>query len=410
MDGPRDASDARPSRRSLLRAAGTAAGGVGLLGTAAPTSASGADTEDDDIGWSIRLPRQVCVATRNLGLGANLYGFIDRETLEVDPSQVYDRFQQVRSSAPAARMRAIAAGVADDLPAVVGLQEAALVRRGSDDYEGGSEPNAETVVFDFLELFRDGLTAELDRYGFDVGYEVAAVSRNVDEEFPAEGPDDERFDVRLTDRDVMLVRHDLTVRETAADTYSLNVRATLDDGTQVSVTRGYALAEVALEGAPFTVVTTHLAFGSSVVRESQAAELSGLLAARDGPVILAGDLNTTPEGDRSGAYRWLVENGLTDAWAATREEPGPTCCQNPRLRNDRSRLGIRVDMVLAGGSATPLTTRRRDVDPEDRITVDTPDGEARLWPSDHAGVVADVLVEPRIREPLVALRGLLFDG
>lgn len=409
MDGPRHASD-RPSRRSVLRAAGAAAGGVGLLGTASPASASGAGTGDDDTAWSTRLPRQVRVATRNLGLGANLYGFIDRETLEIDPSQVYDRFEQVRSSAPAARMRAVAAGIAADLPAVVGLQEAALVRRGPNDYEGGSEPNAGTVVFDFLELLREGLAAELERYDFDVGYEVAAVSRNVDEEFPAEGPDGERFDIRLTDRDVVLVRDDLAVRETAADTYSLNVSAPLEDGTQVSVTRGYALAEVAVEGAPFTFVTTHLAFGSRVVRESQAAELSGLLAAREGPVVLAGDLNTTPEGDRSGAYRRLVENGLTDAWAVTREEPGPTCCQNARLRNDRSRLGIRVDMVLTGGPATSLAARRWDVDPESRFTAETPDGETRLWPSDHAGVVADVLVEPETRDPLAVLRGLLFGG
>jgi hypothetical protein len=403
MDAP--SADGPVSRRSVLRAAGTAAGAGALVGSAGRGAARG---QVDGEPPSVRLPRRVRVATRNLGLGARLYGFVDTETRSIDAEAVYDRYRQVRASAPAARMRAMAAGVADDLPAVVGLQEAARIRRGPNDYTGGSEPNAGTAVFDFLALFREGLARELDRYDFDVGYELAAVSDNVDEEFPAEGPDGERFDVRLGDRDAVLVRDDLTVEGTETGTFGLNVTAPLDDGTQVSVERGYALAALELAGAPFTFATTHLAVGSRVVREAQAAELSAALADRES-VVLAGDLNTTPDGDRSAAYRRLVDGGLTDAWAATRDEPGPTCCQNPQLRNDGARLGVRIDHVMTGGAATPLRVRRRDIDPESRVTASTPDGEVDLWPSDHAGVVADVRIEPTSRDPLAVLAGL-FPG
>jgi endonuclease/exonuclease/phosphatase family metal-dependent hydrolase len=405
MTGPRDTSTPA-SRRSVLRAAGGAAGGLGLVGLVSPAAATTQDDASD--GWSVPLPRNVRVATRNLGLGARLYGFVDTDSLQVDPRQVYERYQQVRANAPGERMRTIAGGLAAELPAVVGLQEVARIRRGPNDYTGGSEPDAEQEVYDFLDLLTDGLEEALERYDFDVGYEVAAVSGNLDEEFPAEGPDGERFDVRLTDRDVVLVRDDLAVRGTETDSYSLNVSAVLEDGTRVSVTRGYALAEVATEGAPFTFVTTHLAVASRVIREAQAVELAGLVEDRDGPVVLAGDLNTTPEGDRSSAYERLVESGLRDTWAALTDEPGPTCCQGELLRNDRSRLRIRVDHVMTAGPVVPLAARRTDTDPDDRIEASTPDGTERLWPSDHAGVVVDLRVEPHTRDPLAVLRGLLF--
>jgi hypothetical protein len=393
-------------RRSVLRAAG--AGVAGLVPATSTAAAAPDRRADASADWSARLPQHVRVATRNLGLGARLYGFVDTDSLRLDPEQVYERYRQVRSTAPPDRMRAIASGLADDLPAVVGLQEVARIRRGPNDYTGGSEPDAQETVYDFLDLLTTALDEELDRYDFDVGYRVAAVSRNLDEEFPAEGPDGERFDVRLTDRDVVLVRDDLTVRRTDDGTYGLNVSATLEDGTRVSVKRGYALARVELEGAPFTFVTTHLAVASRIIREAQAEELAGIAERRDGPVLVAGDLNTTPEGDQSAAYGRLTDAGLRDVWAAVTDDPGPTCCQGELLRNERSRLGIRVDHVLSAGPVVPLAVRRTDTDPDDRIETTTPDGEARLWPSDHAGVVADVRVEPRTRDLAAVLRGLLF--
>ncbi|MFB6205404.1 MAG: endonuclease/exonuclease/phosphatase family protein, partial [Haloglomus sp.] len=408
-DSRRSGAPTTASRRSVLRATGGTVGSAGLLSTVGDAGTAAARTaEQRRNGWAVDLPRRVRAMTRNLGLGARLYGFVDTDTRRVDPRQVYERYRQVRESAPAERMRAIAAGIADDLPAVVGLQEVARVQRGPNDYTGGSTPNAEREVYDFLTLLTDGLARELERYDFDVGYRVAATSRNLDEEFPAEAPGGERFDVRLTDRDVVLVRDDLATRQTDTGNYALNVSAVLQDGTRVTVTRGYALAGIALEGAPFTFVTTHLAVASDVVREAQAAELAAVVEQREGPVVVAGDLNTTPTGDRSAAYERLVEGRLRDVWAATTDDPGPTCCQGELLRNDRSRLGIRVDMIMTAGPVMPLAAWRTDTEPGDRITVTTPDGEARLWPSDHAGVVADVRVEPRSRNPLAALRGLLF--
>jgi endonuclease/exonuclease/phosphatase family metal-dependent hydrolase len=208
------------------------------------------------------------------------------------------------------------------------------------------------------------------------------------------------------------VRDDLDVLGTDTGNYSIAVRTALEDGTRIAVDRGYAQARVELAGAPFTFLTTHLESVAESIRVGQATELAGVVRGIDGPVIVAGDLNTTPDGDQSAAYRRLVGGraGLTDAWAATRDDAGPTCCQNATLRNEQSGLGIRVDMVLTGGAATPFAIRRTDTDPTDRVLATTPEGQARLWPSDHAGVVADVLVEPTTRDPWPVLRGLLFGG
>ena len=399
-------------RRALLRGAGAAA--TGVAGLAAGVDTAAADHPADRLRhqrrassrWNATLPLRVRVATWNLGLGTPLYGFVDRDSRRVDPRQVYERFQDVLESAPATRMRAIGRRIAADLPAVVGLQEAALIRRGPNDYAGGTTPNADRVAVDFLVELEAGLDAALDRYDFDVGYEVAVIGENADEEFPAEGPDGERFDVRLTDRDVVLVRNDLAVHGTETRNYTLNVRVPLDDGTQVSAARGYALAEVERDGARFTVATTHLEVASETIREAQAAQLAGRLDRVDGPTVLLGDLNTTPDGDRSAAYDRLVGSGLTDVWAATNDGDGPTCCQHPDLRNDESRLGIRLDMVLSGGPVVPLSTRRGLTRPAERVTEITGSGTERLWPTDHAAVVADLRVEPRTDSVLASLRSL----
>jgi endonuclease/exonuclease/phosphatase family metal-dependent hydrolase len=406
--------DRAVDRRALLRSAGAAATGAAGLAAGAGTAAAEHPADRrrgrEAVRWNATLPLRVRVATWNLGLGTPLYGFVDRDSRSVDPRQVYDRFRDVIGSAPATRMRAIGRRIADDLPAVVGLQEAALIRRGPNDYTGGSTPNADRVAVDFLAQLRTGLDEALSRYDFDVGYEVAVVGENADEEFPAEGPDGERFDVRLTDRDVLLVRDDLAVRGTETRNYTLNLSVPLDDGTQVSAARGYALAEVERDGARFTVATTHLEVASATIREAQAAQLAGRLDRVDGPALLLGDLNTTPDGDRSTAYDRLVGSGLTDVWAATTDSDGPTCCQNPDLRNEESRLGIRLDMVLSGGPVVPLSTRRQVTRPDERVTAITESGTERLWPTDHAAVVADVRVEPRTDSVLASLRSLLLDG
>lgn len=348
------------------------------------------------------LAPRVTVMTRNLGLGIRLVGLFDRDVRQVDPEFVHDRYREVLDSAFPTRAEALAAEIADARPALVGLQEAALVRtQDPGDYAGGSSPNAEHVEVDFLRALLVALRRELADRSADATYRPIATVANADEELPARRPDGTRFDVRLTVRDAVLARDDVRVRSTATVNYGIVPSVTLRDGTRITVKRGYCLARVAVGATPFAFANTHLAVSSSVFRAAQASELLGRLAAVDEPVVLVGDFNTGPD-TPDATYRTLTDE-FRDAHAAAVAEPGPTCCQFATLRNDRSRLGRRVDLVLCRGTVEPLDAYRVGHEPSSRVEIG---GEA-VWPSDHAGVVADLRVAASPANPVALVKALL---
>ena len=370
------------SRRSVLRS------GAGLAAlSSAPTD-----------GPSFAIPRSVSVYTQNLGLGTRLSRLVDVRTGTVDPENVYRRFLDVQRSGVPERMAAVAAEIAAEGPALVGLQEAALVRRGPAD--GNDDSNAETVAFDFLAELTDALAAA---DGPD--YRVASVVTNADEEFVADPCEcGDRFDLRLTDRDVVLVHEDVTVESTETANYALNAQLTLRDGRTIVATRGYALVEARLDGSPLTFVTTHLSSTSSAIRRAQAAELTERVDSLDRPVVVTGDANTGPSDGEESAYG-LLTGTLRDAWRDG-DGNGATCCQFSNLTNEESRLDRRIDVVLHRGAVEPRGSRRVFHDPESQVTT-TVDGEpVQRWVSDHAGVVADLVVSGEV-DLFTALLGLL---
>jgi endonuclease/exonuclease/phosphatase family metal-dependent hydrolase len=97
-------------------------------------------------------------------------------------------------------------------------------------------------------------------------------------------------------------------------------------------------------------------------------------------VIIAGDFNAGPGAT---TYRLLTDAGLDDAWAQARPgESGPTCCQDDDLRNERSRLSSRIDLILFDADDFDATAAERvGHGRADRTSTG-------LWPSDHAGLVA----------------------
>lgn len=381
----------RVSRRDVLRRTG----GTLALGGLAPRS-----RRADPL-----LAPRVTVMTRNLGLGIRLVGLLDRDVRQIDPEFVHDRYREVLDSAFPTRAEALAAEIADARPAVVGLQEAALVRtQDPGDYAGGSTPNAEHVEVDFLRSLLVALRQELADRSADVTYRPVATVTTADEELPAERPDGTRLDVRLTVRDAVLARDDVRVRSAETANYGVVPSVVLEDGTRITVRRGYCLARVAVGGAPLTFANTHLAVVSSVFRSAQASELLGRLAAVDEPVVLVGDFNTGPE-TPDVTYRVLTDE-FRDAHAAAVTEPGPTCCQFATLRNDRSRLGRRVDLVLCRGPVEPMDAYRVGHEPDDRVSV-SGDGNESVWPSDHAGVVADLRVAASPANPVALVKALL---
>lgn len=328
------------------------------------------------LGTDQSAPRAT-VATRNLYLGADLFRlFVAREGSAT--SIIGALLEQVDSSAVERRMDAIAAELAAARPDVIGVQEAALVRTEPEsDGEFAADPDAETVRYDLLALLEGALA---DR---GVAYDAAVVSENTDAEFPAL-VDGERIDVRLTDRDALLVRRKTTdVDRTATATYDAALTVPVGDG--FTLTRGYATGDVRVRGRAFTAATTHLESASAAVRVEQAETFRDALSAASSAVAL-GDFNDGPT-DGDGAYEVLAE-AFTDAYSATHPNSvgaAPTCCFPPSLRADdpEAALTDRFDAVFARG-LRPTGARRTGIDPSARIEVD----DALLWPSDHAGVVA----------------------
>lgn len=332
---------------------------------------------------SAAASRELTVMTRNLALGVELFDVTDANSME-EMRQVAGRlFEDFVRYPFDARAEAIAAEIEATDPDVVGLQEAALIRtRRPSDFDVDEPPSASDVVVDFLEV----LSSRLDDRGLE--YEVATSRETTDIEVPAD-VDDGRIDVRLTDRVALLVREDVEIGDTGGDVFEA-VRPIPFGGDETSIRRGYCTADVTVGGEDVTVATTHLESSRTSVRERQAEELIDVLPA-DRPVVLAGDFNSGPGGSRD-AYDLLADR-FDDAHATLRpDEDGFTCCQDEDLRNEESQLSRRIDGVLYRGGPEPTAIERVGTDPDDRVLVETEDGSVRLWPSDHAGVVASLEV------------------
>ncbi|MFB6250135.1 MAG: endonuclease/exonuclease/phosphatase family protein [Halobellus sp.] len=368
---------------------------LGALGAGASlrgvgTAAATAIPERDADGTALTTT----VATQNLGLGAGFLSIASDDSDASIPERVGSLYNTVRASEPHARLAALADELARASPTILGVQEAAVVRRGPRSGGAPTDPDAESVVFDFLAILREALA---DR---GTPYRLIATTTNVDLELPARA-DGNRIDVRLTDRDALLVRGDadVEVESAAAATYDASVTLPIGGDRTVEIERGYARADLRFEGASVTVLSTHLASGLKSVRTEQARELAETVESLSGPLVVLGDLNdppdaavptATPDGNEStdaGAYGVLTGT-LTDA-ARAAGVTGGTCCRPSSLRPpDEDGLTQRIDHVLVRG-VRATSAERFAVEPTESAS----DGSG-LFPSDHAGVLVGVTSAP----------------
>jgi len=365
-------------RRTVLATSGTVLASP-VLRSANPadgetTTTGPVDTSDD--------PTTVTVASRNLSLGVRLARLFDvRSTAELRRT-AGNLLENVQDHPYSARLDAIAAEITATDPAVVAVQEAALVRERPADADGEW-----TAVVDI----RDQLSSSLAEAG--LSYERAATVVTTDLELSAETDDGSR-EVRFTDRNALFVRSDVEYRGTQTGIYDEQFGLPTSD---LGFERGFCTAEITVDDRTVTVASTHLESVSGGVRRGQAEELGNRLTGV-GRVVLAGDFNSGPDGDTE-AYELLRES-FTDAWGQLRpDDDGFTCCQAQQLANDQSLLDERVDAVFVRGGLRPTAVERVGHRPEDRVT-GTRDGETvTVWPSDHAGVVATVEVAPPASTP-----------
>ena len=352
------------SRRRLLRAA------AGLAGASAATPAAASEPE-------------LSVMTRNLYLGVDLFrlfGAEDREELRAVAGEL---LAGVRAHPYAARADAIAAEVARTAPDVVCLQEAALVRtRAPSRFDGDHDPGATDVLVDLLDLLSAQLAAR------DLGYTVASALVTNDVEMPAE-TDEGPVDLRLTDRVAVLVRDEAAVTATRGGRFAAGVPVPLET-VELTIRRGFAGVDLTVGGRPVVVASTHLESLADGVRAAQAGALADRLP-DDRPVVVGGDLNSGPD-HSPGAYERLRES-FEDAHSARRPDAaGHTCCHDTDLRNATPSLSRRVDALLYRGTGPPTAVTQVGADAGARVRAEVDGDSVRVWPSDHAGVVASLPV------------------
>jgi endonuclease/exonuclease/phosphatase family metal-dependent hydrolase len=344
--------------------------------------------------------------TRNIYLGGDISLLLGAESLPDALARAAYVWQTVVATDFEQRAGALADEIAAERPDLVGLQEVALwrIEIPSDELVlvggnlvpvDGFAPDATQVAYDFLAILLDALAAR------GLHYELVSSVQNADRELPIPIDPANPFalmDVRFTDHDVILARGDkpgLHTSNPQGANFEASLAVTIANAIPVTLLRGWTSIDVKYRGETFRFFDTHPEAFSDDVTFAQMTELADLVDESPYPVILVGDLNAEPF---SLNYLALVNaDVLTDAWVALHgPEGGVTCCQLPTLTNPESLLASRIDYVLFGGAFEPLlvdVVGDEALEPPLDFGAGLPGfGPFMYWPSDHAGVVAELRI------------------
>ena len=324
------------------------------------------------------------VMTRNLYLGSGLDALVTAPDQGAFVAAVGQTWANVVATDFPARAEALAAEVRATRPDVIGLQEVSLWREQpvGDIVLGETDPNAEDVVYDFLAI----LQAELGERG--QSYVAVSTSVNADVEAPranALSPT-QTTDVRLTDRDVILVRAPLARKFGNPQDGHYDMQLSLPTAAgPVTFTRGWASIDYRHDARrTVRIFDTHLEVGAplpaALAQQAQGLEFLDLVAQSPFPVVALGDFNSAADGSTTPTYG-LLTGALTDAWTTARPgDPGLTCCQSELLDDPVPAATSRIDLILTTGAWPADRAARTGTTPFRACP-------APLWASDHYGVV-----------------------
>jgi endonuclease/exonuclease/phosphatase family metal-dependent hydrolase len=297
-------------------------------------------------------------------------------------AQVY---QTIIASDFPKRAEALARQIAITQPELIGLQEVSLLRLqtpGDALFRGTN--SATEVQLDYLaELLR-----ALEQRGLH--YAAVAIATNLDIEMPMPTANPAVFtDVRLTDRDVILVRAGLPpghLRVSQPQAGNFQTALPLPK-LGLSILRGWCSVDVQTRGRSFRFINAHLEENTAPqIQAAQALELLAGPAATALPVIMVGDFNSDANGNDGTATYDLLTGAFTDAWdVAHPGDPGLTWGHDPFLADPSVDFTWRLDLVLFRGPHFQVVNLWR-MSPQFQAT-------PPLWPSDHAGVVARFLLK-----------------
>jgi len=347
-------------------------------------------TQEMEAAW---FGDSVKVMTRNVYIGADVDPILEAPFEEI-PFMVAQLYKDMLLTDFRVRAKALAKEIAQYKPHLVGLQEITYiyVEIGS----SGEEWNYLEILLSELNSLCPGM--------YDVPYfGEPAINKNIEIMLPlydletgAEG-----F-VYVEDYDVILARNDVSVTDVATKDYStVLIVPTPEPYDDIIVGRGYVSVDAQVGSKAYRFVNTHLEPYKidgifPYFQIEQAKELIADLENETLPIITVGDYNTlAPIGI---VYLMMRAAGYEDAWCHNRLKWnifGFTSPHDADLRNKWPKLYQRIDLIFVrnqagiGGSrigpvyAIVVGDQRRD-----RIYF-PPTGE-KIWPSDHAGVVAQL--------------------
>lgn len=309
------------------------------------------------------------VMVRNVYLGADLIPLATTPPEQFEEAAA-SRFRTVLRNDFTTRAKALAAEIQRYKPDVVGVQEAAMWRRGPKD---GSATRANDVIYDSTEVLLKELASRGQRYRVVAGRDW----------FDYEAPTADGFDVRLTQRDVILGRVGRRVR--FGKTFRGGFRDTFDPPTPVGVApqkRGWVGVDAKLGRRSFRFVTTHLeAYDPAIASKQMHQLLAGPLASKRRRSILVGDFNSDPRlggSDDRGANRGKNAYGAAlDADFFNPLKRRETCCFAEDLHVTGDPLDQWIDHVVTRPRMRAVSSAR--------VGASQVGG---LYPSDHAGIVA----------------------
>lgn len=377
----------------------------------------------------------VTVMTRNVYLGADVSAALS--LIPSMPAAAQSLWDQMRATDISSRASALAREIVASRPDVLGMQEVATweCRVGF----AGSK-----VVFDFARLILDATSAAGLPYvvasaggsqARNPGYSIPAIPFVTMVHDPATfqplfGVDDAACGFSISD--VIAVPEALAPKVRAAGSVDYEERTALVPVLMV-VPRGYAWADIDVGEAPVRFVSTHLEsfWSPDAVPPSaiQSRQLVRDLGSTTMPLVVLGDFNADPRDPRApganpgdqpevstaclvqtgqdptcNAYWTMLAAGFTDAgpdstapenlsWGGAADLAGPDAARVDAARamgNDRG-FTDRLDYVFVGNGAEAARAYL--------VGATWPDGEG-TWPcgervcmaSDHAGVVAEVMI------------------
>ena len=322
------------------------------------------------------LENRLTLMTWNIYQGANQSSIFTATTPSEFVTAVGSAYNRIQATNFIERADSIAEKIQEVRPDLIGLQEVILLRTQIPS-DGHATP-ATNISFDYLQILIDTLAER------GLIYEPVVVQASTDIEVPGVTSTG-LVDIRFTDRDVLLARANtnFTLSNTNGTEFVAKLPLTTPFGTS-NISRSWVSVDVTFDnGDKVRVVSTHLEALSPVIQELQADELIDWSDNTHLPIIFIGDFNSNAAGTGTKTYTKLKDVDFIDAWSLKGKGTGFTCCQADDLLNQNSSLTERIDLVMFQGNFEVKDIGIVGNSQNDRTI-------SGLWPSDHAGVVANL--------------------